>query len=84
MTQQKTSPAPASSPAVTQVAKPPASAAPVPPALRKPAPKKGINVASIPFWLGMLISVIWVGIVLLIVAESGPAHTFGEIGRAHV
>lgn len=37
------------------------------------------NFSSLPFWFGLLLSVVWVGLVVLIVASSGPAHTFGGL-----
>jgi archaellum component FlaC len=38
-----------------------------------------INVASLPFWIGLIASIVWVGMVVLVIAKSGPAHSFGGV-----
>jgi hypothetical protein len=63
-------------PPTVQVSKPsPQGTAPK----AKPQGKPPVNTSSIPFWTGLLVSLAWVGIVIIAVAASGSAHTFGGI-----
>jgi len=70
---------PASSPVRTlpPVAQKPAISPPG--AKARPVTKQSINLSSLPFWAGLIISLAWLGIVLVVVAGSGPAHTFGGV-----
>lgn len=45
----------------------------------KPPAKASPNVSSLPFWAGLTVSIAWVGLVILAIAGSGPAHTFGGV-----
>jgi methyl-accepting chemotaxis protein len=38
-----------------------------------------MGVSSLPFWLGLLLSFTWVGAVMIVIAQSGPLHTFGGV-----
>lgn len=44
---------------------------------RKPA-----NFSSLPFWFGVLLSVVWVGTVVFVVAGAGPTRSFGGLALA--
>ena len=47
---------------------------PTGPTARKPA-----NIGAVPFWTGLASSCAWAAIVVLAVAKSGPANTFGGV-----
>jgi len=68
-------------PVPPQAAKAPPKATAAPQAA-KTAAKKRIDVGSMPFWAGLVVSGVWVLIVLAVVARSGPAHTFGGLPLA--
>ena len=63
-------------PAVTQPQKQAGQAPGVKP---RTVSKQSVNVSSLPFWAGLIISAAWVAIVILAVAGSGPAHTFAGV-----
>jgi hypothetical protein len=45
----------------------------------KPLVRSSANIGSFPFWIGMMFSIVWVVGVFLIIARSGPLHTFGGL-----
>ena len=59
------------------------ASAPVPPASVKPPVAKKFaapgGMASVPFWTGLSVSIAWVGIVIAILASTGPAKSLGGI-----
>ncbi len=50
------------------------------PHAQKPALLAGLG--SLPFWIGLSVSVAWVAIVMMIIAVSGPTHSLGGIALA--
>jgi hypothetical protein len=45
-------------------------------------PKKRANYSSLPFWFGVLMSVVWIAMVIVVIAQAGPARTFGGLSLA--
>ena len=54
---------------------------PVSPTGQKPKPvvKRPMDVASLPFWIGLMCSIIWAGFIILCHRQAGPAHSFGGV-----
>ncbi len=49
------------------------------PAMRRAAPKKPMNFSGMPFWMGLALSIVWVGVVAIALMQSGTTHTFGGL-----
>nr|MDP9126675.1 apolipoprotein A1/A4/E family protein [Pseudomonadota bacterium] len=78
MAMQKSSPV-----APARIQPPQAKVSPQPPSTSRPtAAKRRLNIASLPFWLGLLVSVAWVSLVFFVIARSGPARNFGGLPLA--
>src|SRR5580692_6739289 len=53
-----------------------------PPEPSSPRTSRQMNFSSLPFWFGVLLSVVWVGTVVFIVAQAGPTRSFGGLALA--
>ncbi|MDR3450489.1 MAG: hypothetical protein P4M15_12230, partial [Alphaproteobacteria bacterium] len=53
-----------------------------PPSAKSPVFKSGTSDKISPFWVGLGVSIAWVGVVLVIVAKAGPAHNFAGVALA--
>jgi len=65
----------------------PPSGKPVPPRpVSKTAPRvaavanaRPVNYSGMPFWIGLALSILWVGVVGLALSQAGASHTFGGL-----